>query len=106
MRSGRVCIDEKVAISNVLREALIEEIHTSHPGTWGMICRATHSWWPYMNHEIIVKATECKPCTAIGKNLKSAIPAKHLKLHIPCVEPNQELQSDFVGPFFDENVMK
>ena len=102
MRSGCACIDEKVAIPNVLREVLLEDIHASHPGTWGMICVATHCWWPYINREIIVKATECKPCTAIGKNLKSVIPAKQFKPHIPCVDPNQELQIVFVGPFFDE----
>ena len=44
VRSGCVCVDEKVAIPNVLREALIDEIHASHPGTWGMICIATHCW--------------------------------------------------------------
>ena len=44
VRSGCVCIDERVAIPNVLREALIDDIHSSHPGTWGMICMATHSW--------------------------------------------------------------
>ena len=76
VRSGCVCADEKVAIPNVLREALIDEIHASHPGTWGMICMATHCWWPYMNRELIVKATECKPCNVIGKDLKSVIPAK------------------------------
>ena len=61
---------------------------------------ATHC----MNREIIVKATECKPCTAIGKNLKIAIPAKQFKPHISCVEPNQDLQLDFGGPIFDEKV--
>ena len=102
MRSGCVCIDERVAIPNVLREALIGDIHSSHPGTWGMICMAIHCWWPYMHRELIVKATECKPCTAIGKNLKSIIPAKQFTPHIPCVEPNQEIQIDFGGPIFDE----
>ena len=102
VRSGCVCIDEKVAIPNVLREALIDDIHASHPGTWGMICMATHCWWPYMHRELIVKATECKPCTVIGKNLKSVIPAKQFTPHIPCVEPNQEIQIDFGGPIFDE----
>ena len=48
-----------------------------------------------MNRELIVKATECKPCTAIGKNLKSVIPATQFGPHIPCVEPNQENQIDF-----------
>ena len=31
VRSGCVCIDEKVAIPNVLREAMTDGIHTSHP---------------------------------------------------------------------------
>ena len=61
VRSGCVCIDEKVAIPNVLREAMIDDIHSSPPGTWGMICMATHCWWPYMHRELIVQATECKP---------------------------------------------
>ena len=55
-----------------------------------------------MNHELIVKATECKPCTVIGKNLKSVIPAKLVLPQIPCVEPNQEIQIDFRGPNCDE----
>ena len=33
VRSGCVCVDERVAIPNVLREALIDDIHSSHPGT-------------------------------------------------------------------------
>ena len=37
VRFGCVCIDEKVAIPNVLREATIGDIHSSHPGTWRMI---------------------------------------------------------------------
>ena len=55
-----------------------------------------------MHQELNVKATECKPCTAIGKNPKSIIPAKQFNPHIPCVEPNQEIQIDFGGPIFDE----
>ena len=97
-----LCIDEKVAIPNVLREALIEDIYSNPPGTWGMICMATHCWWPYMHRELIVKATECKLCTVIGKNLKSVIPAKQFRPHVPCVEPNQEIQTHFGGPIFDE----
>ena len=85
VQSGCVCIDEKVAILNVLREALIGDIHASHPGTWGMICITTHCLWPYMHHQLIVKATECKPCTVIGKNLKSLILAKQFHPDVPCV---------------------
>ena len=55
-----------------------------------------------MHRELIVKATECKPCNVIGKNLISVILAKKFHPHIPCVEPNQETQIDFGGPIFDE----
>ena len=43
VRSGCGCTDEKVAIPNVPK-ALIDDIHASHPGTWGMICMARHCW--------------------------------------------------------------
>ena len=79
--SGCVCMDEKVAILNTLKDALIEDLHASHPGSWGMICMAQHCWWPYMNRDLLVRAIECKPCTAIGKNLKSIIPAKQFQAH-------------------------
>ena len=55
-----------------------------------------------MHRELIITATECKPCTVIEKNLKSVIPAKQFHPHIPCVEPNQEIQIDFEGPTFGE----
>ena len=38
----------------------------------------------------------------IGKNLKSVTPAKQFHPHIPCVEPNQEIEIDFGGPIFDD----
>ena len=55
-----------------------------------------------MHRELIVKATECKPCTLISINFKSVIPAEKFQPHIPCIEPNQEIQIDFGGPIFDE----
>ena len=58
VRSGCACIDENVAISKVFREVLIDDIHPSHPGTWRMIFMAKNCWWPYMNRELVVKATE------------------------------------------------
>ena len=99
---GCVCMDEKVAIPNALKDALIDDLHASHPGSWGMICMAQHCWWPYMNRDLLVKAIECKSCTAIGKNLKSVIPAKQFKAHTPCINPNQEIQIDFAGPINNE----
>ena len=56
-----------------------------------------------MHRKLIVKATESKPCTVIGKNLKSVIPAKQFNPHVPCLEPNKETQIDFGGQVFDGN---
>ena len=102
VRSDCVCIDEKIAIPNGLRETLIDDLHASQPGTWGKICMTTHCWWLYMNNKLIVRSAECKPCTTIGKNLKSKIPAKQFYSHIPCAYQNQETQIDFGGAIFEE----
>ena len=99
---GCVCIDEKMAIPNDLKDALIEDIHASHPGSWGMVCLDQHCWWPYMNRDLLVREKECKPFTAIYKNLKSIIPSKQFQARKPCVVPNQEIQIYFAGPINDE----
>ena len=99
---GCVCMDEKVAIPNALKYALIEDLHASHPGSWGMVCMAQHCWWPYINRDLLVKAIDCKSCSAIGKNLKPVIPAKQFKAHTPCIFPNQEIQISFAGPINNE----
>ena len=43
---GCACMDEKVAIPNALKDALIDDLHASHPGSWGMVCMAQHCCWP------------------------------------------------------------
>ena len=53
-----------------------------------------------MIRELIVRSTEFKLCTAIGKNLKSVIPAKQSHPHVPRAETNQEIQIDFGGPIY------
>ena len=59
-----------------------------------------------MHRELNIKATELKPCTVIGKNLKSVIPDKQFHPHVTCFEPNQEIQIDFGFPIFDEKGTK
>ena len=74
--SGCVRMDEKVAIPNALKDALIKNLHASQPGCWEMVCMGQHCWWPYMNSDLLVRAIECKPCTAIGKNLQALLTMK------------------------------
>ena len=63
---------------------------------------AQHCWWPYMNRHLLLRAIECKPCTPIGKSLKSIIPAKQFQPHKPCIVPKQEIQIDFARPINNE----
>ena len=100
--SGCVCMDEKVAIPNALKDALVEDLHASHPGSLVMVSMAQHCWWPYMNRDLLVKAIECKSCTTIGKKLKTVIPAKQFQTHTPCIVPNQEIQIAFAGAIINE----
>ena len=100
--SGCVCMDEKVAIPNALKDALVEDLNASHPGSWGMVCMAQRCWWPYMNCDLLVQAIECKSRTAIGKKLKFGFPAKQFQAHKICIVQNQEIQIDFAGPINNE----
>ena len=75
VRSGCVCVDEWVAILHSIQEAVLESLHLTHPGSWGMITLGQYAFWPYMHREILNKAAQCKPCTEIGKNLKPVVRA-------------------------------
>ena len=99
VRSGCVCIDERVAIPHFIQDAVLESLHLTHPGSWGMITLGQYAFWPYMHREILNKAAQCnKPCTDIGKNLKPVVPASKCKPLQTCTEPNEEIQIDFGGP--------
>ena len=37
VKYGCLCVDHRVAIPNFIKEAVLESIHMTHPGRWGMI---------------------------------------------------------------------
>ena len=102
VKSGCLCVDERVAIPNSIKDAVLESIHMTHPGSWGMISLSQYAWWPYRHREILAKTSDCVPCTDIGKNLKPIIPKSKWHPHKLCQEPNQEIQIDFGGPILNE----
>ena len=101
VRSGCVCVDERVAIPHSIQDAVLESLHLMHPGRWGMITLGQYAFWPYMHRENLNEAAQCKPCTDIGENLKP-VPASKWKPLLKCSEPNEELQIDFGGPITEE----
>ena len=101
VKSGCLCVDQRVAIPNSIKEAVLESIHMTHPGSWGMISLSQYAWWPYMQREILAKTSDCVPCTDIGKNLKPIIPKSKWHPHKACQEPNEDIQFDFGGPIIN-----
>ena len=102
VRSGCVCIDEPVAIPHSIQDAVLESLHLTRPGSWGMITLGQYAIWPYKHREILDKAAQCKPCTDIRKNLKPVVPASKWKPLLNCSEPNEEIQIDFGRPITKE----
>ena len=102
VRSGCVCVDELVAMPHSIQDAVLESLHLTHPGCWGLITLGQYAFWPYMHREILNKAAQCKPCTDIGKNLKPIVSASKWKPLLSFSEPNEEIQIDFGGPITNE----
>ena len=102
MKHGCVCLDERIAIPKSIKDAVLEDIHSTHPGSFAMLSLAQNIWWPYIHRDILAKASECKACTEIGKNLKSVIPHRKWTPLPKCSEPNDEIQLDFGGPILNE----
>ena len=99
VRSGCVYVDERVAKPHSIQDAVLESLHLTHPGSWGMITLGQYAFWPYMHREIFNKAATCKPCTDIGKKLKPVVPSSKWK---PLLNCSEEIQIDFGGPIKNE----
>ena len=102
VKSGCLCVHERVAIPNSIKEAVLESIHMTHPGSWGMISLSQYAWWPYMHWEISAKTFDCVPRTEIGKILKPIVPKSKWHPHKACPEPKEEIQIDFGGPIIND----
>ena len=102
VRSGCVCIDERVAIPHSIKDAVLESLQLTLPGSWRMITLGQYAFLPYMHREILNKAAQCKPRTDFGKNLKPVVPASKWKPLLKSSEPNEEIQIVFGGPITNE----
>ena len=102
VKHGCVCLDERIAIPKSIKDALLEDIHSTHPGSFAMLSLAQNIWWPYIHRDILAKASECKARTDFGKNLKSVIPHRKWAPLPKCSEPNDEIHLDFGGPILNE----
>ena len=101
VNNGCILVDNKLAIPNILKESVMDVLHSTHPEAWGMIELGQRLWWPFINRDLINKSKTCRPCTEFGRNLKSILGKSDWTPLPPCSEPNEEIQPDFGGPIFD-----
>ena len=76
---------------------MLEFLHLTQTGSWGMITIGQYTFWPYIHFENLNKAAKCILCTEIGKNLEAVIPASKYEPFVNCSEPNEDIQLDFGG---------
>ena len=99
-----VIIDNKLAIPEALRQAVLARLHRSHPGQKAMMSASEYIWWPFSNRQIVKTCEKCRECTLNGKNLEP-VKTFHTAQTLPNFSrPNQELQLDFAGPILDDKV--
>ena len=101
VKHGFLCTDEWFAFPKAIKDAVLEDIHSVHPGSFAMLSLKQNVWWPYINQNILAKARERKACTEIGKNLKPLIPHCKWSPLPKCVEPNDEIKIHFGGPIIN-----
>ena len=95
-------IDERIVIPSQLRETVLDSLHLTHPGSAAMLDLCQHVWFSHIHRSIVQMAQNCRHCTEQGKNLKPIIGKKHSFQMELVVEPNEEVQLDFVEPLPDE----
>ena len=96
VKSGCMCVNERFAIPNSTKEAVLESIHMTHHMTH------QYAWWPHMHREVLAKTCDCVPFTEIGNNLKPIVPKSKWHLLKACQKPNEEIQIEFGGQIIND----
>ena len=97
-----VLIDNKLAIPEQLRSAILTRLHRSHPGQAAMMDASEYILWPFLNRQIVDVCEKCPECTLFGKNIKTSTTYNSAKPLPTLSAPNQEIQFDFAGPIIDD----
>ena len=86
----------RVIVPESLKEKVLAELHTSHPGMSRMKSLArSHIWWPHLDEDIETLCKSCSSCLAV-KSCPAAAPL-HPWSWPSC--PWQRVHVDFAGPF-------
>ena len=67
-----VIIDNKLVISEPLRQAVLARLYRSHSGQEAMMSASKYNCWPFLKRQIVDTGEKYRDCTLYGKNLKPA----------------------------------
>ena len=96
-----ILMDNRLAVPEQLRLAVLKRIHRGHPGQEATLDVSKYLWWPHMHQDIVNLAEECRSCTRYGKNAKYIIQKNATKPLPLLTQPGQEVQLDYAGPLED-----
>ena len=65
-----VFFENRLVISRDLRQAVLNSIHSGHPGRDAVLGSVDEVWWPQIHRQIVASAKTCKSCQNAGKNIK------------------------------------
>ena len=57
VKHGCVCLDKRIAIPKAIKDAVLEDIHSTHPGSFAMLSLSQNIWWPYIHRDILAKTS-------------------------------------------------
>ena len=106
MVNNCVVIDNKLAIPEPLRQAVLTRLNRSHPGQEAMMTASEYLWWPFLNRQVVEICEKFREYTLFGMNLKTAKTFNTAKSLPSQSGPNQDLQLDFAGPILDDKGSK
>ncbi len=86
----------RVVVPLKLRQLVLQELHTSHPGIQRMkLLARSHMWWPHIDQDIQDMVKSCAAC----QEVKQAPPVAPLQPWIWPTQPWKRIHMDFAGPF-------
>ena len=98
LQDGCILWGSRVVIPPQGREAVLEELHESHPGICKMKALARSCvWWPKMDHDIEHLVKTCTAC----QETRAAPPGAPLHPWEWPAKPWSRLHLDFAGPYLD-----
>ena len=94
-----VFFENRLVIPRDMRQAVLNSIHSGHPGRVAMLGSVDEVWWPQIHRQIVASAKTCESCQNAGKNIRVIKRQSEFETIQKAKHVNEERALDFMGPF-------